>query len=165
MCSSPQIVTFDNLTPVQLREIVRNMAKEIGSRLRSRNITLVMTDRALDAVVQIVRYLPPLLPSKFPVPARPPHCPITGAAADAAAGSDADKICDCRCAELCVLFPCCCVSCCPPVTLHLRPHGSASPSQCVTRLLLVNRHTTPDLAPGHCGVGWSTTWSRSCRAW
>ncbi len=55
MCSCPQIVTFDNLTPVQLREIVRNMAQEIGTRLRSRNITLVMTDRALDAVVHIVR--------------------------------------------------------------------------------------------------------------
>ena len=41
------------LTPVQLREIVRHMAQEIGARLRSRNITLVMTDRALDAVVQI----------------------------------------------------------------------------------------------------------------
>ena len=54
----PQIVIFDNLTPVQLREIVRHMAEEIGTRLRSRNITLIMTDRALDAVVHIVRTPP-----------------------------------------------------------------------------------------------------------
>ncbi len=51
-------MVFDNLTPEQLREIVRHMADDIGARLRSRNIVLIMTDRALDAVVQIVRTRP-----------------------------------------------------------------------------------------------------------
>ena len=51
-------MVFDNLNTQQLREIVRHMADDIGTRLRSRNIVLVMTDRALDAVVQIVRACP-----------------------------------------------------------------------------------------------------------
>ena len=87
-----QIVVFDNLTPEQLREIVRHMANDIGSRLRSRNIVLVMTDRALDAVVQIVRAALPLStddPSTLRDIAQRSCDAYAGAGADAHAEADA----------------------------------------------------------------------------
>ena len=46
-----EVVVFEPLEKIRLREVARMQAAELNQRLKSRNISLDMTDAALDYVV------------------------------------------------------------------------------------------------------------------
>lgn len=55
LCSGPSFVLqFDPLQPAQLREVARLMSLELNARLKERNITMQLTDAALDFSVGLL---------------------------------------------------------------------------------------------------------------